>query len=151
MNHPVFALFERQLRQDARAIITYGARLALVLVILFSLVSAQATTLVVGAPGLSFFSTVVFINFFFISLAGLGYFSSAITEEKEEGTLGLLRMTGMQPLAILLGKSTARLLGALLFLLAQLPFTLLAVTLGGVSLTQILAAYATLIAYMLLL
>jgi ABC-type Na+ efflux pump permease subunit len=81
----------------------------------------------------------------------LSYFSSAITEEKEEMTLGLLRMTNLNPLSILLGKSTSRLCGALLLLAAQLPFTLLAVAFGGISTRQIMAAYCTLAAYILLL
>ena len=54
-----------------------------------------------------------------------------MAEEKEEQTLGLLRMTGLSPLSILLGKSTSRLCGALLLLAAQFPFTIFAVTLGG--------------------
>jgi hypothetical protein len=104
-----------------------------------------------GAPGLVFFDSVVFINLFFISLAGLSYFSSAITEEKEEMTLGLLRMTNLNPLSILLGKSASRQVGALLLLASQLPFTLLAVALGGVTTAQIIAAYVCLGAYTLFL
>jgi hypothetical protein len=104
-----------------------------------------------GAPGLQFFSITMLIDFFFISLAGLSYFASAITEEKEEMTLGLLRMTNLNPLSILLGKSTSRLCGALLLLAAQLPFTFLAVAFGGISVGQIIAAYCTLAAYILLL
>ena len=50
-----------------------------------------------------------------------------------------------------LGKSTSRLLGAILLLLVQLPFTLLAITLGGVTLNQVIAAYFSLMAYMVLL
>src|SRR5439155_21710329 len=104
-----------------------------------------------GAPGLRFFQAVVQINFFFITLAGVGYFASAITEEKEEMTLGLLRMTSLNPLSILLGKSTSRVFGAVLLLLAQFPFTLLAVSLGGVSVAQVMAVYCTLGAYVFLL
>ena len=87
----------------------------------------------------------------FILLAGCGYFASAITEEKEEMTLGLLRMTNLNPLSILLGKGTSRLCGALLLLAAQLPFTVLAITLGGISLGQIGAAYCTLGSFLIFL
>jgi hypothetical protein len=93
----------------------------------------------------------VWVNLVFITLAGLSYFASAITEEKEEMMLGLLRMTNLNPVAILLGKSTSRLIGALLLLLVQVPFVLLAVTLGGVDLHQVAAAYVTLLAYLFLL
>jgi hypothetical protein len=87
----------------------------------------------------------------FIILAGCGWFASAITEEKEDMTLGMLRMTNLNPLSILLGKSTSRLFGALMLLAAQFPFTILAITLGGVSLGQIGAAYCTLGAFLIFL
>lgn len=111
------------------------------------LITSQAAYSYTGAPGLTFFSEVVYTNFFFITLTGLSYFAGAIAEEKEEGTLGLLRMTNLGPLTILLGKSSSRLLGIALLLLVQLPFTLLAVTLGGVSIHQVFAAYVSLGAY----
>jgi ABC-type transport system involved in multi-copper enzyme maturation permease subunit len=42
-------------------------------------------------------------------------------------------------------------MGAILLLLVQFPFTLLAITLGGVTLGQVLAGYASLSAYLILL
>ena len=102
-----------------------------------------------GAPGLRFFGQICYMNFMFVTLAGFSFFSSAITEEKEEQTLGLLRMAGISPVGMLLGKSTPRLVTAALLLSAQFPFTILAITLGGVSVTQVLAAYATLLAYLI--
>ena len=125
-------------------------RAGLLLIILFVLLPIQSMANAgwYGAPGLRFLEPMVWINLVCITLAGLSYFASAITEEKEEMTLGLLRMTDLNPVAILLGKSTSRLVGALLLLLVQVPFVLLAVTLGGVGMVQIAAAYSTLLAYM---
>lgn len=151
MSMPVMALFIRALRVESRTMTTYLGRLALVGVILYYLLVSHASFGWRGAPGLEFFKAVLFINFFFITLGGLSYFASAISEEKEEMTLGLLRMTHLSPVAILLGKSTSRLAGAVMFLLVQAPFTLLAVTLGGVSFLQIAAAYATFLAYLVFL
>jgi ABC-type transport system involved in multi-copper enzyme maturation permease subunit len=153
MKLPALALFERALRLETRSVLMCWARSGLLGVILFVLVPIQSMAQIgwYGAPGLRFLQEMVWVNFVFITLAGLSYFASAITEEKEEMTLGLLRMTDLNPIAILLGKSTSRLVGAFLLLLVQIPFILLAVTLGGVGLPQILAAYATLLAYMFLL
>ena len=151
MRSPLLALFNRSLRLDARARSTYLVRAGLVAFVLIVLFNTASTLAYVGAPGLSFFYAIVEINLWFITLTGLSYFASAIAEEKEETTLGLLRMTDLNAVSILLGKSTSRLCGALLLLLAQLPFTLLAVTLGGVSLTQIFAAYVALFSYLILL
>lgn len=145
------ALLVRSLRVDARLMRTHLFRLFFVGFISVNLAWAQALSVVLGAPGLQFFMQIAYLNFIFISLAGVSFFATAITEEKEEDTLGLLKMAGISPLAILLGKSTSRLLSAVLLLLVQLPFTLLAITLGGVTMLQILATYCSLAAYMVLL
>lgn len=145
------ALLVRSLRVDARLMRTHLFRLLFVGFICVNLAWAQALSVAMGAPGLQFFMQIAYLNFVFISLAGVSFFATAITEEKEEDTLGLLKMAGVSSLAILLGKSTSRLLSAVLLLLVQLPFTLLAITLGGVTMLQILAAYFSLGAYMVFL
>ncbi|HEX4263308.1 MAG TPA: hypothetical protein VH597_03130 [Verrucomicrobiae bacterium] len=150
MKLPALALFERALRLETRSLTFCGARVGLLAIILLILLPIQTMARVgwYGAPGLHFLQEMVWVNLVFITLAGLSYFTSAITEEKEEMMLGLLRMTNLNPVAILLGKSTSRLIGALLLLLVQVPFVLLAVTLGGVGLHQVAAAYVTLLAYL---
>jgi hypothetical protein len=151
MPRALLALFTRALREDVRAKSMYWARAGLVAIVLCQVGFTNLGMGWVGAPGLFFFQNVIGMNLLFISLAGLSYFSSAITEEKEEMTLGLLRMTNLNPLSILLGKSASRQIGALLLLVSQVPFTLLAVALGGVTLAQIIAAYTCLGAYTLFL
>jgi ABC-type transport system involved in multi-copper enzyme maturation permease subunit len=145
-------LFERSLRLETRSALMSWSRTGLLLLILLMLIPIQslAGAGMSAAPGLGFLQELVWLNLVFITLAGLSYFASAITEEKEELMLGLLRMTDLNPVAILLGKSTSRLVGTLLLLLVQVPFVLLAVALGGVGLLQILAAYGTLLAYLFL-
>jgi ABC-type transport system involved in multi-copper enzyme maturation permease subunit len=153
MKLPALALFERALRLETRSAVICWARIGLLAIILVILLPIQtmARSGWYGAPGLRFLQEMVWVNLVFITLAGLSYFASAITEEKEEMMLGLLRMTNLNPVAILLGKSTSRLIGAFLLLLVQFPFVLLAMTLGGVGLHQIAAAYVTLLAYLFLL
>jgi ABC-type transport system involved in multi-copper enzyme maturation permease subunit len=152
MKLPALALFERSLRLETRSALMCWSRAGLLILILLVLVPIQSMAKAgwFGAPGLHFLQELVWLNLVLITLAGLSYFASAITEEKEELMLGLLRMTDLNPVAILLGKSTSRLVGALLLLLVQLPFVLLAVALGGVGLLQIAAAYGTLLAYLFL-
>lgn len=145
------ALMTRAIRHDARSWRTYAARGALVLIQLLALSSATIQFAGATPAGLRYFTAVVATNWVFILLVSLHYFGSAIAEEKEDGTLTLLRMTRLSPLAILLGKAASRLLGVAMLLLAQLPFTLLAVTLGGVSTTQVLAAYVALFGFSVLL
>ncbi|MEK6257498.1 MAG: hypothetical protein AABP62_02665 [Planctomycetota bacterium] len=147
----VLALLERSLRIDARSWQTHVTRLGLMVGIYVSLSFAFALASRFGAPGLRFFSANVYLNVIFLTLLGVGFFSTAITEEKEEDTLGLMLMAGISPLGLLIGKLGGRLFQALLLIIVQYPFTLLAITLGGVSSAQVQAAYVSLTCYMLLL
>lgn len=148
--HGTLALLTRALRYDMRNARTHLLRAAFMLpVILFVYIAASVGNSI-GAPGLYFFRPLTYLNFVLISLAGISLFSSAITEEKEEMTLGLLRMAGISPLALLLGKGTSRLFTAVLILSVQFPFTLLAETLGGITRNQVFATYIALLAYTLL-
>lgn len=151
MYHGLLALLTRSLRLDARQLRNHVFRLSFVAFIYLALLFAALTSGWFGAPGLRFFKIIAQLNELFITCAGIGYFASAITEEKEEGTIGLLMMAGLNPLGILLGKSTSRLIQASMLLVVQFPFMLLAVTLGGVTPHQILAAYVALLAFMALL
>ena len=152
MNSGILALFVRSMREDNRRITTYLVRFVVILLVLLVVgINHRTYRYGGGAPGLYVFQAVTMLNVAFICLVRLGYFRTAITEEKEDGTLGLLRMTNMSPLSILLGKSTSRLISFLILLATQLPFVTLAVALGGVSLNQIFTCYAILGAFTFLL
>jgi ABC-type transport system involved in multi-copper enzyme maturation permease subunit len=141
---PLFALFVRSLREDTRSRLPTILRVALVVLILLILWSNQRSFTNRATPGREFFLMIMMLNLGFIAIAATSIFSSSIAEEKEDETLTLLRMTRLSALAILFGKSTSRLLSALLLLAVQIPFTLLAITLGGISLNQVWGAYAIL-------
>jgi hypothetical protein len=145
---PLLALFIRTFREHSRARSTYIVRGLIALVLLLMLWMSHSMQKWLGAPGRQFFGYIVAINYVFSTLAGLGICSGAIAEEKEEGTLGLLRMADLNPLSILLGKGTGRLGILLLFIVVQIPFSFLAVTLGGVSVRQVLMAYTLLGSYL---
>ena len=145
---PIFALFVRSLREQSRAKFTPLSRGAIALVILLFIVGNERDFTNRSAPGQQVLIMLVMVNFFAIAIFGLSTFASAITEEKEDDTLGLLQMTRLNPLAILLGKSTARLCEGLLLLAVQVPFTMLCITLGGVSMDQVLRCYAILAAFL---
>jgi len=147
MTSPLLALFVRSLREDSRSKAVYWARSGMGAFILLVLSGFAMANTWAGSPGRTFFTEIDVLQAVSITFIGLSYFSSAVAEEKEEQTLGLLRMTDLNPLSILLGKSTSRLCGALLLLACQFPFTVFAVTLGGISLGQIAATYFSLGAY----
>lgn len=146
-----FALFLRALRVDARLLHSHLMRLFLLAFVGVMLMVTQLVfSPVMGAPGLWFFQFITWINYGFATLAAGFLFAAAITEEKEERTLGLLRMADVGPLPLLVGKAAPRLVAALLILCVQFPFTLLAITLGGISWDQVTAVFCTLLAHVVL-
>ncbi|MFO1045611.1 MAG: hypothetical protein U0941_27845 [Planctomycetaceae bacterium] len=146
----VTALLARSLRSDARSLLNHTSRVGLMVAIYIALVCSLQVAIRFGAPGMRFFKASVYLNVIFMSLLGIGFFSTTISEEKEEETLGLLTMAGISPLGLLLGKLGGRLVQAMLLILVQYPFTLLAVTMGGVTHSQVQAAYISLIGFTLL-
>lgn len=141
------ALTSRGLRRDTRMISNHLLRLGVVLVVYLMVFGAHISSLAVGAPGLGFFGSITYTTLVFSTLAGATFFATAITEEKEEQTLGLLTLANIRPLALIVGKFLPRLLNALLILTIVLPFALLAITLGGVMWNQVWAAYWSLFAH----
>src|SRR5262245_55310378 len=129
----IFALFRRALREYSRSTPLIIARTGLAVTLVFSLVLHAMSWRMVGAAGLEFFRTVILVNALFITAGGCTYFASAIAEEKDDGTLPLLRMTQLSPLALLFGKGVTRMLEGMLLLAVQIPFTLIGITLGGIT------------------
>lgn len=146
----VLALLFRSLRIDARSLSFHLVWVGLLAVLYGAMWVAQEMSSTFGAPGVYFFRYVMYMDAVVISLLGLSYFSSAISEEKEEDTLGLMMMAGIGGLGILLGKSTSRMVQVALLILLQYPFTLLSITLGGLLPGQIQATYMALGSYTLL-
>ncbi|MEQ9406430.1 MAG: hypothetical protein RIK87_01845 [Fuerstiella sp.] len=141
-------LFNWSLRTDIRSVYPHVVRMIFCGFMFLAIFAAWADSLGSMAPGLNYFRRICMLNVLLISVAGISYFVSAVTEEKDAGTLALLRLAGVSPLAIVLSKSTSRLISALMLLLIQLPFTFLAITLGGVTWQQVIAAYLSLAAWM---
>jgi hypothetical protein len=149
MFRKTLALLTRALRVDARSVRPHLMRFALVALVLYMLLLGAATSMLVAAPGLALFKSIASTNVWFIALVGVPYFASAIAEEKEERTIGLLKMADIGALSLLLGKWLPRVIGMLSLLAVQFPFTMLSITLGGVTFDQVLATYLALFMYLL--
>jgi hypothetical protein len=152
MFRPTLALFTRSLKEETRHIGPYLIRAGLVVIVgLFLWEMQDSYRMATGAAGRDVFEMITMWNLAFLSLAGLVFFSTSITEEKEEGTMPLLRMTKLSAFSILLGKSASRLFSASLLVITQIPITLLAVALGGISLSQIGMVSLILLAFVIML
>jgi hypothetical protein len=148
MSSKTWALLLRSLRVSARDLRVHGFRGLVVAIVVLLMIMAQNSAMRFGSPGLSLFRWLATANFWLITLAGASFFASSITEEREEGTLELLKLAGLGPWSILVGKALPLLFGAVLFVSVQFPFTLLAVTLGGVLWNQVVAVYLCLLAHL---
>lgn len=128
-----WALTLRSLRQDSRLLrfhlLRLGVASGLVLAVYLMWGWAPSST----APGRDLLEALGWANFWAVSVAGVLLFAPTIAEEKEDQTLGLLRMTGIGPTSLLLGKALPKLLQLLLVLIVQLPLVWLTLTLGGVD------------------
>ena len=141
-------LFNWSLKMDSKSIYPHIIRAVFSFIMFFSISIAFADAFGTSRTGLRFFETICFLNVLLITVSGVSYFVTAVTEEKDAGTFALLRLAGMTALSVTLGKSTSRLVSSLMLLVIQLPFTFLAITLGGVLWQQIIASYIALAAWM---
>lgn len=145
------ALLARSLRLQSRAAGGHAARTCLAALLLLSLLSQRTLWSMGGAAGVYLLDTVVWMLAMIATVTGIALFSSAVTDEKEEGNLGLLRMAGLGAGGLLAGVGLARLWDLLLLCAIAIPPCLLAITLGGVDLWQVAAAFTAIVAYLVLL
>lgn len=145
------AFLTRSVRQDSRLVSHHGMRAAMAILILYLFFVQTQLSATRSAVGATFASTVITCCYCFLTLLGGIHFSSAISEEKDEQTLALLKMTGASPFSILLGKSLPRLAVAVLFLAVIAPFLLLSITLGGVLRLGLLSAITGILCYSVML
>jgi ABC-type transport system involved in multi-copper enzyme maturation permease subunit len=147
----LLTLLGHSLRHESRSRAAHWFRMGSLFIATWLLISAHYSSWAVGSVGRTFIESLTYLNLLLIVIAGSSYFGSVITEEKEQGTLGLLKLAGFSNAGLMLGKSTARILSALVIFGMQLPFAFLAIVLGGISAPSIFAAYLALGAYLIFL
>lgn len=139
--HGLWALTIRSLRSDARLLRFHLARLGVSTLILFVLFSSLSSSYSGTAPGRTVLLGMLSLNMMIVTWGGALLFAPVISEEKEAGTLGLLRMTGMGPASLVLGSLVPRLTQVGLILVIQVPLMCLTVTLGGVDWSHVRTAF----------
>ncbi|MBL8814795.1 MAG: ABC transporter permease [Planctomyces sp.] len=145
--HRISSFLTRSIRQESRVFLFHVIRGGLAFTVMAFFILQLETVAFFGSAGARFSGMILTCCYWFLSLVGGLYFSVAITEEKEEDTLALLRMTGVSNLGLLIGKSIPRLAMVILFLLVVLPFLVLSITMGGVVIEQLLASVLALMCY----
>jgi hypothetical protein len=131
-------IVERELRVAARRAGTYWGRaaaaLAAMAIMAFIFLAVPRTAPRELAQGL--FITLSVISLGVALLSGIRYTADCLSEEKREGTLGLLFLTDLRGYDIVLGKLAATSLNACYGLLAIFPVLAIPLLMGGVSISQ---------------
>ena len=140
MSLRAFALSRRALQESSRSKVPISLRGLVILALFFTVFAAQESAARGLSSGADLLGMIAWTDWVLINLLGVTAFASVITQEKEAMSLGLLRLAGFSPASLLLGKSVGLLLQALFLLIVQVPFCMLAITLGGVTLAQVLTA-----------
>ena len=129
-------IVDRELRVAARLTATYRNRTVTagavtgvaVLMLLFG--SFSGVPSVIGG---AMFKTLAFLTLLFCLFEGVRKTADCLTEEKREGTLGLLFLTDLRGYDIVLGKLAATSLNSFYGLFSILPVLALPLLLGGVT------------------
>ena len=133
-------IVERELRVTARRRATYWSRLgaagiAFVLfamvVVLFEFSDGSVNFGTTMGPML--FGIFSWLSFAFVAVAGVFLTSDALSEEKREGTLGLLFLTDLRGYDVVIGKLLSTSLTAAYGLMAAFPVIGISFLLGGVT------------------
>jgi hypothetical protein len=129
-------IVRRELRIGSRRRSTYRTRwlaalLACVLVSGALILSGRLTTST--PPGESLFKLLASLAFIYCLLEGLRNTADCLSEEKREGTLGLLFLTDLKGYDVVLGKLLATSLASFYGLLAVFPAFAISFILGGVT------------------
>jgi ABC-type transport system involved in multi-copper enzyme maturation permease subunit len=129
-------IVERELRVRARLKSTYRFRLfaalgAIVVVALLLLASGNLAA--AGKYGVTIFTGLAWLSFGYCLLDGARSTADCLSEEKREGTLGLLFLTDLRPYDVVLGKLMAASLNSFYGLLAIFPPLAIPLILGGVT------------------
>ncbi len=129
-------IVERELRVRARQPATYRLRIVTVLVALTvsgGLVWRSGQFLVAPAVGSTIFQALQALAFLYCLFEGARSASDSLSEEKREGTLGLLFLTDLKGYDVVLGKFVGTSLNSFYGLLAFLPVMAVPVLMGGVT------------------
>src|SRR3954467_106604 len=130
----------RELRVAARRRYTYWTRFfaALATVALSTWIWGWLAD---GQPaeerGQIMFRSIAGIAFLYSLLAGVGITADSLSEEKREGTLGLLFLTDLKGYDVVFGKLAATSLNALYGVLAVVPVLAVPLLMGGLTIGEV--------------
>ena len=125
----------------------YGQKVVIALTAILSIYTIQGST--GWTKGYLLLTILLYWAFFFITFMSCSIFGSSITDEKEQGVLPLVMMTGISSHSYLTAKFISKASQISSLLITLIPPTIFSVTLGGVNLNQVILLYIYLIFWFL--
>ena len=131
----LFPVVGRELKVASRQRSLYVGRpvFATVSIVITGLFMFFMQTAAPSTMGMGLFYTLSSFTFFYCALSGIWLTSDCISEEKREGTLGLLFLTDLKGYDVVFGKLAATSLKSVSGLLAVMPVLAIPLLLGSVS------------------
>jgi len=128
-------IVSRELRVSARRAGTYWVRLAVALgaIVVGAVIFAAFLAEPPQQLGRFLFHGLGVLLFIYCLAAGRSWTADCLSQEKREGTLGLLFLTDLQGYDVVLGKLAATSLGGFYALVAVVPVLAVPLLLGGIS------------------
>jgi len=130
-------VIERELRVRARRKSTFWLRVIAALLASLTVAStlswAQHQTWGPWRPGKTLLDTLSALAFVFCLVEGVRQTADCLSQEKRDGTLGLLFLTDLSGFDVVIGKLTAASLGSFYALLAVFPAMAVALPAGGLT------------------
>lgn len=130
----LLAVLDRELRCAVRRPSTWGSRLLLpIMTFMMSVIGLWFVTLygVSPIPGRDLFQALSWISFGGACLVGASITSDLISEEKREGTLGLLFLTNLRGAEVVMGKFLCAAIAAFYAVVSVLPILSLPMLMGA--------------------
>ena len=131
----VLPIVERELRVASRKLTTYLGRTTIALLAI--IVGGWLLLVMFRQPsneiGKALFVALSVVIFIYAPISGIAATADCLSEEKREGTLGLLFLTDLKGYDVVLGKLVAGSLGAIYGMLAVLPILAVSILFGGVT------------------
>ena len=137
----ILPIAEREARVAARHLRTYRIRQLMTLIILMVTLFTLWFPARMGIPpmtGAELFLLITWIAYAFCLITGAAFTVDCISEEKREGTLGLLLLTSLSGYDIVLGKFASAWLICFYGLVATFPVSSVTILVGGVSFAEFL-------------
>lgn len=144
------ALLEREFVVSSKQKKLYIIRFALAAILGYIMLMGVGMASSSGSGGGEMFAGIIIATFFLVSLFILAQTSGCISDERRQGTLGLLLLTPLQAWHVVLGKFTTRFLEGTQIFLAILPMLFMPYAIGGLMFGQMATAILVIFSQMII-